>query len=233
MTPTLIDAMRRISELLRTGSFRAAHEELETIVDANPGFVEALRLFAGTKQALGDSAAAEELLRRALTCDPNWTPTLATLGELLLSSGRGSEAESLLQRAVAGSPPYPRAAMLLARYYNDTGRPAQALAVAAPLCLGGKADAQLAALHIAALAALGRQDEAVAGYRSIVAAAPNNLAAVHALAGSPEKTGHEEGARRGAQHTRAPGHKKAGPYKTDPPPPTAPGTPHPARGAPP
>jgi Tfp pilus assembly protein PilF len=214
MTPTLIDAMRRISELLRTGSFRAAHEQLETIVDANPGFVEALRLFAGTKQALGDSAAAEELLRRALTLDPNWTPTLATLGELLLSSGRGSEAESLLQRAVAGSPPYPRAAMLLARYYNDTGRPAQALAVAAPLCVGGKADAELAAQHIAALVAVGRQDEAVAGYRSIVAAAPNNLAAVHALAVALNTTGQHEEAERVAHHALTRGHKTAALYNT-------------------
>ena len=71
MTPALLDAMRRINELLRAGSFRAAHEQLETLLAANPGFVEALRLLAGTKQALGDAAAAEELLRRALTLDPN------------------------------------------------------------------------------------------------------------------------------------------------------------------
>src|SRR5438105_12156347 len=94
-----IDAMRRISGLLHAGSFRAAHDELETIVAANPTFVEALRLLAGTKQALGDPGGAEELLRRALTLDPNWTPTLATLGELLLGSGRASEAEALLQRS--------------------------------------------------------------------------------------------------------------------------------------
>src|ERR1700704_1238029 len=182
MTPALLDAMQRINELLRVGSFRAAHDQLEGIVDANPAFVEGLRLLAGTKQALGDAAAAEELLRRALTLDPNWTPTLATLGELLLSSGRGSEAEALLQRAAGGSPPYPRAPLLLARYYNDTGCPAQALAVAAPLCTSGKADAELAAQHISALVALGRREEAVAGYRGLVAAAPNNLAAAHALA---------------------------------------------------
>src|SRR5437762_13535134 len=182
MTPALLTAMRRINELLRAGSFRVAHEQLETILAANPGFVEALRLLAGTKQALGDPGGAEELLRRALTLDPNWTPTLATLGELLLGSGRATEAEALLQRAAAGSPPYPRAALLLARYYNDTGRPAQALAVAAPLCLSGKADAELAAQHIAALAALGRQEEAIAAYRRIMSAAPDNFAAAHALA---------------------------------------------------
>src|SRR6266702_7503005 len=148
ITPTLIDAMRRVSALLQAGSFRVAHDQLEAIVGANPEFVEALRLLAGAKQALGDAVAAEKLLRQALNLDPGWTPTLATLGELLLTSGRGSEAESLLRRAVAGSPPYPRAALLLARYYNDLGSPAQALAVAAPLCVGGKADADLAAQHI-------------------------------------------------------------------------------------
>src|ERR1700686_1556227 len=174
ISPALIDSMRRVSALLQAGSFRVAHDELEAIVAANPEFVEALRLLAGTKQALGDAAAAERLLRRALNLEPGWTPTLATLGELLLTAGRGSEAEPLLQRAAAGSPPYPRAALLLARYYNDLGRPAQALAVAAPLCVAGKADAELAAQHIAALAALDRQDEAVASYRSLAVAAPNN-----------------------------------------------------------
>jgi len=214
MTPALIEAMRRISELLRTGNYRSAHEELETIVAANPGFVEGLRLLAGTKQALGDPAAAEDLLRRALTLDRNWTPTLATLGELLLGSGRAGEAEALLQRAAAGSPPYPRAALLLARYYNDTGRPAQALAVAAPLCIGGKADAELAAQHIGALVALGRQEEAVAGYRSLVAAAPDNLAAAHALAIALNATGQHEEAERVAHHTRSRGHKTAALYNT-------------------
>jgi tetratricopeptide (TPR) repeat protein len=212
--PALVDAMRRINELLRVGSLRPAHEQLATIVDANPGFVEALRLLAGTKQALGDPAAAEELLRRALALDPDWTPTLATLGELLLGSGRGAEAEPLLQRAVAGSPSYPRAALLLARYYNDTGRPAEALAVAAPWCIGGKADAELAAQHISALAALGRQEEAVAGYRRIVAAAPNNLAAAHALAIALNATGRHEEAGRVAQHTLARGRRSAPLYDT-------------------
>jgi len=214
MTPALLDAMRRINELLRVGSFRAAHDQLETILAANPGFVEALRLLAGTKQALGDAAAAEELLRRALTLDPNWTPTLATLGELLLGSGRASEAEALLQRAAGGSPPYPRAALLLARYYNDTGRPDRAHAVADPVCLSGKADAELAAQHISALVALGRQEEAVAGYRSLVAAAPDNLAAAHALAIALNVTGRHEEAERLAQHTLARGHKTAALYNT-------------------
>ena len=206
--------MQRISALLQAGSFRVAHDQLAAIVADNPDFVEALRLLAGTKQALGDAAGAETLLRRALALDPNWTPTLATLGELLLNSGRGSEAEPLLLRTVAGSSPYPHAALLLARYYNDHKRAAQALAVAAPLCATGNADPELVTQHVAALAALGRVDEAVAGYRRIVAASPDNLAAAHALAIALDAATQHAEAERVANHALTRGHKTAAAYST-------------------
>jgi tetratricopeptide (TPR) repeat protein len=212
--PALIEDMRRISALLRAGRFRDAHEQLNPIVAANPEYVEALRLLAGTKQALGDLQSAEALLRRALAVDPAWPPTLTTFGELLLAGGRGSEAEPLLQRAAAGSPPYPRAALLLARYHNDAGRPAQALAVAAPLCAGGKADAELVSQHIAALAALGRHAEAVAFYRGIVAAAPDDLAAAHGLAMALNVANQHEEAARVAQYALSRGHRPASLYNT-------------------
>ena len=209
ITPALIEDIRRVSELLRAGSFRSAHQQLETMVAAHPDFVEALRLLGGTKQALGDTAGAEALFRRALELDPDWTPTLATLGELLLATGRGSEAEPLLQRALAGSPPHPRAALLLSRYYNDSGRPADALALAAPLCLSGRADAELAAQHIKALAALGRQAEAIATYRSLAAARPDIPALAHALATALDMTGEHAEAGRVAQQVLARGYRDA------------------------
>ena len=88
MTPELTDAMRRIDALLRSGDFAAAQDALAVIVAAHPDFAEGLRLLAGTRQALGDSAGAEPLLRQALALDPLWTPTLVSLGELLLATGR-------------------------------------------------------------------------------------------------------------------------------------------------
>lgn len=182
ISSTVIDAMRRISALLQAGNFRVAHEQLAAVVSENPQFAEARRLFAGTKQALGDLAGAEACLREALVLDPGWTPTLATLGEFLLGSGRAEEAELLLQRACAGSPPYPRAALVLARYYNDTQRPAQAVEVTTRFCVAGHADAELVAQHVAGLAALGRQGEAVDTLRQAVAASPDNPLAAHALA---------------------------------------------------
>lgn len=210
----LIDDMRQVSGLLQAGSFRSAHDQLQVIVADNPGFVEGLRLFAGAKQALGDVASAETLLRQALALDPNWVPTLATLGELLMANGRATEAEPLLLRAVSGTPAYPRAALVLARYYNDVKRPGQALAVAGALCESGNADADLAAQHIAALAALGRQDQAVAIYRRIVAGTPANLAAMHALAIALDVAGQQPEAERVARQTLASGHTTASVYNT-------------------
>lgn len=178
----VIDAMRHISGLLQAGRFQDAQAQLEAIVAEHPDFAEAQRLLAGTRQALGDVAGAETLLHQALAVAPDWTPTLATLGEMLLGQGRVGEAEPLLQRAVVGAPPSPRAALVLARYYNDTRRPAQALEVAARYCASGRADAELVTQHVAALAALGRLDEAVAFYRRAAAGAPDHPGAAHALA---------------------------------------------------
>lgn len=174
--------MHRVSALLQAGNFRLAHDRLAAIVADHPDFAEAQRLLAGARQAMGDAVGAEALLRKALALDPGWTPTLATLGELLLNSGRAGEAEPLLLQAIAGSPPYPRAALVLARYYNDTQRPAQAESIAARYCAGGQVDPELATQHVAALAAMGRQHEAVAAYRQVLAASPGNPAAGHALA---------------------------------------------------
>jgi Flp pilus assembly protein TadD len=178
----LVESMRRISTLLQSGQYLAAHSQLEALVSANPDYVEGLRLLAGTKQALGDFTQAESLLRRALEIDPKWAPTLTTLGELLLVVGRGAEAVPLLQRAIQGSLADPRAVLLLVRYYLDTGQPAAALDIATPWCNSGKAEENLCALHVTAYTALGRQSEAVATYRRLVTLTPDNHVATHALA---------------------------------------------------
>lgn len=182
MAVTLAESMRRISGLLQSGQYGAAHAQLESLVAANPDYPEGLRLLAGTKQALGDSAQAESLLGRALEIDPRSAPTLTTLAELMLLSGRSAEAVPLLRRAIQGAPPYPRSAYLLARHYLDTGQAALALEVATPWCNSGTADADLSALHVAAYAALGRQSEAVTHYRRLAAHAPDNPVATHTLA---------------------------------------------------
>jgi tetratricopeptide (TPR) repeat protein len=188
--------MRRISGLLQTGQYTVAHSQLESLVTANPQYVEGLRLLAGTKQAMGEFSAAESLFRRALEIDPKWTPTLSSLAELLLTAGRSAEAVALLERAIQGSPPYPRAALLLVRHYLDTGRPASALEIATPWCNSGKLNGELSALHVAAYAALGRQSEAVEHYRHFAALAPDDHVAAHTLAAALNAASQPEEAER-------------------------------------
>ncbi|WP_426662468.1 tetratricopeptide repeat protein [Rhodanobacter aciditrophus] len=176
----LLESMRRAGALLQAGDLRHAHELLQAAVAEHPDCAEALRLLGGLRQHFGDAEGAEALLRRALALDPGWAPTLATLGELLLNAGRDAEAEPLLRRAATK---LPQAALRLARHCNDNQRPADALVLLAPLCAAGNAvSAELATQHVAALAALGRHDEAVARYRRAAEAAPDDPAAAQALA---------------------------------------------------
>ncbi|HLZ99853.1 MAG TPA: tetratricopeptide repeat protein, partial [Steroidobacteraceae bacterium] len=158
---------------------------------------------AGTKQALGDTVQAESLLRRALEIEPRSAPTLTTLAELLLLSGRSGEAVPLLRRAIESSPAHPRAAFLLARHYLNTGQPGPALEVATPWCNRTLADADLAALHVAAYAALGRQGEAVAHYRRMLAEAADNAIAAQALADALNAARQPQEAERVASQTLA------------------------------
>lgn len=210
--------MRRIGALLQAGDYRGAHDRLEAVVAARPRFAEGLRLLGGCKQALGDHAGAKAMLARSLAADPHWTPTLATLGEMLLTAGRTSEAESMLRDAAAGRPPSLRAAFVLARHFNDGRRPAEALAVAAPLCERGMADADLATQHVTALAALGRHDESIALYSRLAAStpapAPANATALHALAVAFDAVGRAADAEVVARRAIAQGPQRAATYLT-------------------
>ena len=211
LSPTVLDAMRHVGVLLQTGDFRGARDRLQAIVEQHPDYAEALRLLGGVRLALGDNEGAEALLRKAVAVDPGWAPSLATLGELLLNSGRQDEAVPLLQRA---APRMPHAALLLARYYNDRQRPAEALVIAAPLCASGQAPAELVTQHVAALAALGRQNEAVGFYRKLLDASPDNPAIAHALAIALATASQHAEAERTTDHALASGHKTAAVYFT-------------------
>ena len=211
LSPTVLDAMRHVGVLLQTGDFRGACDRLQAIVEQHPDYAEALRLLGGVRLALGDNEGAEALLRKAVAVDPGWAPSLATLGELLLNSGRPDEAVPLLQRAAQRMP---HAALLLARYYNDRQRPAEALVIAAPLCASGQAPAELVTQHVAALAALGRQNEAVGFYRKLLDASPDNPAIAHALAIALAAASQHAEAERVTDHALASGHKTAAVYFT-------------------
>jgi Flp pilus assembly protein TadD len=214
VTLTLAESIGRIRALLQSGHYSEADTQLESLVAANPGCLEGLLLLAGIKQALGDDAQAELLLRRGLEIDPASPPMLTALAESLLLSGRSAEAVPLLQQAIQCSQPHPRAALLLARHYLDAGQPALALEVAAPWCDSGRADTDLSALHVAAYVALGRHGEAVANYRRLVARAPDDPVATHALAIALNAVQQPEEAERAVRHTLSRNRPTAGLHYT-------------------
>ena len=206
LSPPLRETMQQIGKLLQAGDLRGAHDRLQSVVGQHPDYAEALRLLGGLRQALGDVESAEALLRKAMAADPGWAPTWASLGELLLNSGRAEEAIPLLQRVASR---LPHAALLVVVVARKQQRPADALAVAAPLCSSAQAPAELIAQHIAALAALGRQDEAVRFYRQRAEALPNDPAAAHAMAMALAAASEHADAERIARHALARGHATA------------------------
>lgn len=207
----LLEAMQQVGKLLQAGDIHDAHDRLQSIAEEHPDYAEALRLLGGIRQTLGDIEGAETLLRKAIAADPGWAPTWASLGELLLNSGRQDEAVSLLQRVAQR---LPHAALLLARYYNDQQRPTDALTIVAPLCSSIQAPAELIAQHVAALAALGRQDEAVGFYRRRAEALPDDPVAAHALAMALAAASKHTDAERAASDALANGHRTAAVYFT-------------------
>ena len=198
--------MRSIETALRENNFQSAHDRLVELLAEQPDFVEALRLCAATKQALGNIEGAELLLRKALALDPNWAPTLGTLGELLLTSARQIEGETLLRRAATR---LPRSAFVLARHYNDTQRANEAYALMAPLCAQGQADAEHIVQFVIAAKALGCVGDIVAHYRRLRQTNPDDALVAQALAIALDGAGQAVEAERIAEQSLARGNRNA------------------------
>jgi len=203
--PAIIQSMQRASALLQAGNFVAARSLLEQVVQAAPSFVEAYRLLAGALLAIGDRDGAERSLRRAVAIDPNWAPARAALGELLVDSGRVDEGERALRQAAAHGSRYPRAALLLVRLLNDLGRHAEVVNLTEASANEARADSDLLQQRAIALSAIDRADDAIAIYRRIADAAPDNAGIEMLLAGALDSAGRHREAEQRARHAIANG----------------------------
>lgn len=187
--------MHQASALLQAGQFAQARSLLETTVRNAPGFVEARRLLAGARQAMGDLAGAKQDLAAAIDIDPRWAPTHVALGELLAAEGNWSEAELRLREAIAVGG-YPRAKLSLARLLLQTGR-----AQAAHDLLAEQADKADAGVEIlnefaSTLFALNRFDAAAAILARACDLAPRDGALATRLAAALSSAGHHAAAAR-------------------------------------
>jgi tetratricopeptide (TPR) repeat protein len=126
-----------------------------------------------------DAAAAE--LERALAIDPELVDALATLGWTRFRQGRHAEAVELLRRATWLAPDEHSLANNLAWILatsRDSARPEEALAIAEQLCAAtGHQQPGFLETLAAALARLGRYDEAAGWQARALARVPQQARA--------------------------------------------------------
>ncbi len=182
--------MHQASALLQAGQFAQARTLLESTVCSAPQFVEARRLLAGARQAMGDIAGAKQDLMEAIRINPRWAPTHVALGELLMSEGNWSEAEQRLRDAVAVGNSYPRAKPSLARLLLQTSRAQQAHDLLAADAGKPDAGAELLNDYATTLFALNRYDEAATFLSRACQLDPSNGRLETRLAAALSSAGH-------------------------------------------
>ncbi len=164
----LLGGQIRLAEFDLAGA-RAAFDQAHA---RDPGSVKALIALTQVMQLQGDGAGANALLRQAINSRPTDKELLAAL--VGLSTARHALADALpaLEAAHAAAPGDAYAATVLTELYLRTGQAAKALTVADAMPAGS---IQHLVLRAASERALGRQDAALADWRSLLAKAPGDV----------------------------------------------------------
>ena len=109
------------------GLWTAAQDKLDTLIDAQPGFIDARLLRANVHARLGDNGAAQRDLLAVIKIDPRNVTAHGLTGELALIDGAAQAAVLSLRLAYAAHPDEPHqpervvAALLLARTLESEG----------------------------------------------------------------------------------------------------------------
>ncbi|MEJ1967954.1 MAG: tetratricopeptide repeat protein [Rhizomicrobium sp.] len=168
---------------------------LRAVARANPAYVDALLVLGQAQQAAGDLAFAEKNLRAALKLEPGHASAILSLGALLNDASRPAEGEAVLRPALALDLPADLRAAIeqnLAVALKLQNRHGEALALfdaalrhapGLPLADANRANT---------LQHLGRQEEAVAGYRKALAKDPLHLSAHQELNALLYRMGRDE-----------------------------------------
>ena len=171
--------------LIATGRSADAITPLRAAVRARPDLSDTYFMLAQAQGNVGDLENAERNYRTALRLDPNATAAKAGLGGLLNDLGRPREGEEVLRGALGdtNAPPFLMAAaehnlgvsLKLQRRYREALASFDAALARVP-------DLPLAGYNRAnTLVHLGRNDEAVEGYRHYLKRDPDNIAVHHEL----------------------------------------------------
>ena len=164
------EAARRAME---AGSATQAQAVLHELILIAPRFATAHQLLGHVFERLGDAPGAERAYRQAIALDKREADAHAVLADFLARQGRPDEAERTYRAALALDRRSPAAAQGLAHLLLQTGRPAEAAQATMPLAAGPHPPVPVLTLHIQALVAAGRLEDALPFSRkAAVAGAP-------------------------------------------------------------
>ncbi len=130
-------------------------------------------LRAGQALVDNDLPSAETILRPYLKESPTDVKAIRMMAELAARIGRLGDAENLLRRAIELAPGFTAARANLATVLYKQNRPGDAIAELEHIEREGSANLGHASLKAAALGRIGGHDEAIALYRRLLDARPN------------------------------------------------------------
>jgi MSHA biogenesis protein MshN len=153
----------------------------------------------------GDPARAESLFRELLASRPGHVRARELLAGLYVETGRMTEAIALLDRGLALAPGHRGTSLLLARLLTDQGDETRARTILDAALTAHAADADLNALAAALDARAGRNEQAIARYRAVLAARPGDGRMWLGLGVALEALGEQRDARDAFQRARLAG----------------------------
>jgi tetratricopeptide (TPR) repeat protein len=109
ITPTLQDNYLAALELMDSGEWQAAREQLEPITSTHPALSGPWLNLGITQLQLGDEKAAEHAFLQALEANPGNAEACNQLGIMHRRAGRLEEARRFYEAALANAPDYPNA----------------------------------------------------------------------------------------------------------------------------
>jgi tetratricopeptide (TPR) repeat protein len=171
--PENADALALLASIQsQAGDLENAERELREALDHNPGRLEVSTGLASLELSRGNWSAAESILKRAIAAAPHSPDPVAALGELYLLQHREADARVQFQRALQIDPHHVPTLLHLAQIAIVEGRPQEAEGIYRRL--SQQQPGRFGGLLARFLAGSGKLPEAIAEYRMVLKADPDN-----------------------------------------------------------
>lgn len=182
LDPAFPDAQKNLGlALIELRRFREALAPLRALTEARPDNAEAWVLLALSHMELGSDRAGVEAASRAIALEPGMARALSLRGTLFRRMNRLRAALEDFRAALAITPGDTDIRTNIARCLSGLAQPGAALDILAALHREQPGNADVAMHYAVQLEATGRTDEAVALCHGVLAAIPDDAAALAML----------------------------------------------------